>query len=72
MGAANGKTTRYRVTLDGKAPNTAHGLGRDAQGAGVITGQRLYQLLRLPAAGEHELRIEFLDSGADVFAFTFG
>ncbi|MGB7649918.1 MAG: cytochrome c biogenesis protein DipZ [Gallionella sp.] len=72
MGAENGKALRYRITLDGKAPHVAHGLDSDAQGAGVISGQRLYQLLRLPVAGEHELRIEFLDSGAAVFAFTFG
>ncbi len=72
MGNAQGKTARYRITLDGKSPNAAHGLDSDAQGVGVIKEQRLYQLLRLPVAGEHELRIEFLDSGATVFAFTFG
>ncbi|MGZ8256291.1 MAG: cytochrome c biogenesis protein DipZ [Gallionella sp.] len=72
MGASNEKALRYRITLDGKAPAGAHGLDSDAEGGGEIAGQRLYQLLRLPDAGEHELRIEFLDRGAEVFAFTFG
>ncbi len=72
MGSETGTALRYRITLDGKAPHAAHGLDTDAQGVGVMKEQRLYQLLRLPVAGEHELRIEFLERGAAVFAFTFG
>lgn len=73
LGAKNGAAVRYRVTLDGKAPAAAHGMDSDAQGRGEIRGQRLYQLLRLPdAGGEHEFKIEFLDAGAEAFAFTFG
>jgi thiol-disulfide isomerase/thioredoxin len=64
---------RFKVTLDGHAPDSAHGADTAADGSGVIDGQRLYQLIRLPdSAGEHLFRIEFLDAGVEAFAFTFG
>ena len=73
LGTHSGKPLRYKVTLDGKAPAAAHGTDIDAQGQGMITEQRLYQLIRLPGElGEHVFRIEFLDSGAEGYAFTFG
>ncbi|MEQ1629345.1 MAG: hypothetical protein ABL873_02450, partial [Gallionella sp.] len=54
-------------------PTDAHGSDIDAQGRGMITEQRLYQLIRLPGElGEHVFRIEFFDSGAEGYAFTFG
>lgn len=46
---------------------------RGRPGAGVVSEQRLYQLVR--QAGEirdRTFEIEFLDPGAQVFAFTFG
>jgi hypothetical protein len=43
-----------------------------ASGEGTIRDQRLYQLIRLPTAGEGELKIEFLGPGAAAYAFTFG
>lgn len=65
--------TRFRVTLDGKPPGGNHGTDTDAAGSGVIQGQRLYQLIRQNKKGEsHLFRIEFLDQGAQAFAFTFG
>ena len=73
LGTKSGQPLRYKVTLDGKAPAAAHGSDIDAQGLGTITEQRLYQLIRLPGElGEHVFRIEFLDSGAEAYAFTFG
>ncbi len=46
---------------------------RSDQGAGVITGQRLYQLVRQRGgARDRTFEIEFLDPGAPAFAFTFG
>lgn len=73
LGSSNGQPVRYKITLDGKAPGAAKGTDIDAQGAGTITEQRLYQLLRLPGvSGEHTFRIEFLERGAEGFAFTFG
>ena len=71
--AANGKPARFRVTIDGKAPGANHGVDTDAQGEGTITGQRLYQLIRQKDAIEDRtFEIEFLDPGAQAYAFTFG
>jgi len=69
----DGKPVRFRITLDGKPPGDAHGMDSDGQGLGTVTAQRLYQLIRQPrAVGDHTFQIEFLDPGAQAFAFTFG
>ncbi len=71
--ASTGNPVRFRVTIDGKAPGPDHGVDTDANGDGVITEHRLYQLIReRPNTQNHEFRIEFLDSGAQAYAFTFG
>jgi hypothetical protein len=71
--AANGKPVRFRVKIDGKAPGENHGVDTDAAGDGTITDQRLYQLIRQKAPIEdHTFEIEFLDPGAQAYAFTFG
>jgi cytochrome c biogenesis protein CcdA/thiol-disulfide isomerase/thioredoxin len=68
-----GKPVRFRVTLDGAAPGKHHGADIDAAGNGVVREQRLYQLIRQRGeAVERTFRIEFLDGGAEAFAFTFG
>ena len=73
MGSAEGRPVRFRVTLDGRAPGPDAGVDIDASGSGTIDGQRLYQLIRRSdGAEEHTFEIEFLDPGAQVFAFTFG
>ncbi len=73
LGAHDSKPLRFKVTLDGKAPSKDHGADVDAQGNGVIQGQRLYQLVRQSGEiKERTFRIEFLDDGAEAFAFTFG
>jgi hypothetical protein len=70
---ANGKPVRFRVTLDGAAPTASHGMDIDADGNGIITEQRLYQLIRQQGdVKEHTFTIEFLDEGAQAFSFTFG
>ena len=64
---------RFRVRVDGQPPAQNHGTDIAADGSGVIDAHRLYQLVRLPAtAGDHLFKIEFLDPGAHVYAFTFG
>jgi hypothetical protein len=64
---------RFRVTIDGKPPGAAHGLDVDEQGYGTVTEQRLYQLIRQPGTvGERTVEVEFLNPGAETFAFTFG
>lgn len=71
LGAA--KPLRFRVTLDGAAPGKHRGVDIDAQGYGEIREQRLYQLIRQSGAVRDRIfRIEFLDEGAEAFAFTFG
>jgi len=45
----------------------------DAQGNGTVTEQRLHQLIRQPKPIlDRRFEIEFLDSGMEAFAFTFG
>ena len=69
----DGKPVHFRVTLDGAAPAGNHGADTDSSGAGVIDGQRLYQLIRQAGAvGEHVFTIEFLDSAIQAYSFTFG
>ena len=42
-------------------------------GSGVVTEERLYQLLRQEGdVKDRTFAIEFLDPGARAFAFTFG
>jgi hypothetical protein len=68
-----GKTIRFRVTIDGKPPGSAHGMDTDANGEGAVTGQRLYQLIRdTGSVADHNFEIQFLDPGVQAYAFTFG
>jgi thiol-disulfide isomerase/thioredoxin len=71
--AAPGTSVRFRVRIDGQPPGAAHGIDVDEQGAGTVSEQRLYQLIRQskPIA-DRQFEIEFLGSGVEVFAFTFG
>jgi hypothetical protein len=71
--AAEGKTIRFRVTIDGKAPGADHGADTDADGNGTVDGQRLYQLVRQNGeVADRTFEIEFLDPGVQAYAFTFG
>ena len=71
--AVRGTSVRFRVLIDGKPPGAAHGIDVDDQGNGTVTEQRLYQLIRQPKPiADRQFEIEFLDSGLEAFAFTFG
>ena len=71
--AARGTSVRFRVLIDGQPPGAAHGIDVDDQGNGRVTEQRLYQLIRQPKPiADRLFEIEFLDSGVEAFAFTFG
>lgn len=73
LGAHDDQPVRFKVTLDGKAPGADHGADIDAQGNGVVREQRLYQLIRQNGKVPiHTFRIEFMNAGAEAFAFTFG
>jgi hypothetical protein len=74
MGPATpGTPVRFRVLIDGQPPGAAHGTDIDEQGNGTVTEQRLYQLIRQPnPIADRQFEIEFLGSGIEAFAFTFG
>jgi hypothetical protein len=62
-----------KVFLDGKLVNDSNA-GSDVQeGIVTINNDRLYNLIDLKGnAGNHILKLEFENSGIEVFAFTFG
>ena len=71
--STEGSNIRFRITIDGNPPGDAHGMDTDAAGNGVVTTQRLYQLVR--AQGQivdRTFEIRFLDPGVQAYAFTFG
>jgi len=69
----NGQAVHFKVRLDGAEPGDNKGADIGADGSGAVTEQRLYQLIRLVHPGaEHTVEIQFLDSGVEAFAFTFG
>jgi thiol-disulfide isomerase/thioredoxin len=74
MGPARSESfVRFRVTIDGQPPGSAHGLDVDESGNGTVREQRLYQLVRHPKPiVERTLAIDFVDAGIEAFAFTFG
>jgi len=61
------------VSIDGQWPGGNHGVDVDDRGEGTVTEQRLYQLVRQSGPiVDRQFEIEFLDSGVEAFAFTFG
>jgi thiol-disulfide isomerase/thioredoxin len=63
----------FTVTLDGVAPGAAHGGDIDADGKGVLTEGRLWQLIRVPGdVHERTVEITFAEAGAAAYSFTFG
>ncbi len=70
---SGGEPVRFTVTVDGMAPGADHGADIDAEGNGVVSSTRLYQLIR--QTGDIRARtfeIRFHDPGAEAYAFTFG
>jgi thiol-disulfide isomerase/thioredoxin len=64
---------RFRLLIDGKPPGDSRGLDVDSDGNGVIGEPRMYQLIRQPGEiQDRTVQIEFLDSGAAIYSFTFG
>jgi cytochrome c biogenesis protein CcdA/thiol-disulfide isomerase/thioredoxin len=71
--SADGKPVRFRVTIDGAAPGESHGADTNADGEGVVTDHRLYQLVRQSGPTmDHTFSIRFLDPDVQAYAFTFG
>jgi cytochrome c biogenesis protein CcdA/thiol-disulfide isomerase/thioredoxin len=63
---------KVKVLLDGKP------IDKDVAGSDVVDGivtvtkDRLYTLVKLGQEGQHYLKLEFLDPGVELYAFTFG
>lgn len=72
-GAPDGRPVKFRVTLDGGAPDGNHGTDVDANGWGEVREDRLYQLVRQQGAiRDRTVTIEFERPGARAYVFTFG
>jgi thiol-disulfide isomerase/thioredoxin len=74
MGPAARETpVPFRVSIDGSPPDSSSGTDVDEDGSGLLDEQRMYQLIRQQGPIEDRtFEIEFLDAGAEAFAFTFG
>jgi thiol-disulfide isomerase/thioredoxin len=71
--SADGKPVRFRVTIDGAAPGESRGADINADGEGMVTDHRLYQLVRQSGPiMDHTFSIQFLDPDVQAYAFTFG
>jgi len=71
--AVTGKPIRFRVRVDGQQTSAVHGVDVDAQGNGIITEPKMYQLIRQPKPiVDRRFEIEFLDPGVKAYSFTFG
>ncbi|MBI4097238.1 MAG: cytochrome c biogenesis protein DipZ [Candidatus Levybacteria bacterium] len=64
-----GDPAKVKVYIDSKFQD----FGEDNKnGVATVNADRLYKLINLPTPGRHILRLEFEDSSAEIFAFTFG
>jgi hypothetical protein len=68
-----GSSVPFRVSIDGAPPGADAGSDVAADGLGTVVEQRMYQLIRQRGPITDRLfEIEFLEAGAEGFAFTFG
>ncbi|HEX2681552.1 MAG TPA: redoxin family protein [Candidatus Dormibacteraeota bacterium] len=71
--ATRGTSVRFRVLLDGKQAGDAHGTDLENDSTGILTEQRMYQLIKQSKPiDDQRFEIEFLDAGVEAFCFTFG
>lgn len=69
MQPAGDNPAKVKVYVDGKMEY----FGEDNKnGITTVDSARLYKLINLSTPGKHELRLEFEDGNAQLFAFTFG
>jgi cytochrome c biogenesis protein CcdA/thiol-disulfide isomerase/thioredoxin len=70
---ADGKPVHFVIRIDGAPPGDAHGSDVAPDGSGVVTAERLYQLVRQKGSvTDRTFEIEFLDPGVQAYSFTFG
>jgi cytochrome c biogenesis protein CcdA/thiol-disulfide isomerase/thioredoxin len=71
--ATDGTPVEFRLRIDGVAPAGDHGADVSAAGDGVVTEERLYQLIRQSGpVRARSFEIEFSRPGVRAYAFTFG
>jgi len=70
--ATAGNEAKVKVYLDDKLL-TGNDAGEDVKD-GIVTVEkdRLYKLIQAGGAGQHVLKLEFLDGNLELYAFTFG
>ena len=68
-----GTAIPFRVSLDGRVVDGAHGSDVDSDGRGTVRDQNTYQLIRQSGhIGDRLFEIEFLEAGVEAYCFTFG
>ncbi|MEP6639490.1 MAG: thioredoxin [Chloroflexota bacterium] len=71
--ASGGASVPFRVFLDGQPAADAHGVDVNAEGGGIVSDQRTYQLIRQQGdIADRLFEIEVLDVGVEAYCFTFG
>jgi len=71
--SASAKPVRFRVTIDDVPLGENHGADVNAEGEGVVTDHRLYQLVRQSGPiRDRTFTIHFIDPDVQAYAFTFG
>src|SRR3989344_565689 len=69
--SSQGESGKAKVYLDGEVVRTS--AGEDVKDRLVtVDSDRLYELINLASPGRHILKLEFLDSNLELYAFTFG
>lgn len=69
----DGRSVRFKLTLDGALPGDAQGTDSAPDGSGEVREPRLYQLIRQRTrVDDRRFEIEFLDPDVRAFVFTFG
>jgi cytochrome c biogenesis protein CcdA/thiol-disulfide isomerase/thioredoxin len=63
---------KVKVFLNGKVLDQGVSGADVKNGVVTVDTDRLYKLIKLNSPGEHILKLEFLDSNLEVYAFTFG
>ena len=63
---------RFRVVIDGQPVGPAHGTDIDDSGSAGVRATPVSAGPTTAPIPERQFEIEFLDSGVEAFAFTFG
>ena len=71
--SSQGASIPFRVFLDRRLANDAHGSDVNPDGSGTVSDQRTYQLIRQPGPiADRLFEVEFQDAGVEAYCFTFG